>query len=73
MLRTCQHPECTVLTLGTFCVAHEPPASAERFPRGRPYSRRQRRLPGDAAPVELSGDELTPTHAVSLEGGTPKV
>jgi hypothetical protein len=70
MLRTCQHPECTVLTLGTFCVAHEPPAAVQRFPRGRPYSRRQRQLPADPPPVEPVGDGLTTTHAVSFGGGT---
>ena len=37
MLRTCQADGCETLTLGSLCLAHEPPVAPRRFPRGRPY------------------------------------
>jgi hypothetical protein len=70
MLRICAHPDCTTLTLGTLCLVHEPPVLAERWPRGRPYARRERRLPAGAALPETAGDELTPAGSVSFGGGT---
>jgi hypothetical protein len=70
MLRICDHPDCTTLTLGTFCVTHEPPAALERFPRGRPYARRERRPPAALA-VQVEDDERGEVHAVSFGGGTP--
>lgn len=52
MLRICEHPDCTTLTLGTLCMAHESRVVEERFPRGRPYPHvsRMRRLDGTEAP-----------------------
>jgi hypothetical protein len=65
MIRICDHPDCATLTLGTFCITHEPPVEAEIFPRGRPFPRRRER------PVVPSADpaQLTPGRAVSLGGG----
>jgi hypothetical protein len=70
MLRICAHEDCTTLTLGTFCVAHEPPVEVESWPRGRPYSRRKRRLPAGAAPVVAPEEAPAPAGAVSF-GGDP--
>jgi hypothetical protein len=80
MLRVCDHSEFGTLTLGRYCVLHEPPAVPERFPRGRPFAKRT--LPqvddaslGDALqPALLAAgaaalSELKPIPAVSLEGG----
>ena len=70
MLRICAHPDCNTLTLGTLCLTHEPPIAAERWPRGRPYSRRERRLPASAILAGTPNDELTPAVSVSFGGGT---
>jgi hypothetical protein len=69
MLRICAHVDCSTLTLGTFCVDHEPPVEAERFPRGRPYSRRLRRLPAGAAEAATPEDGPTPAGVVVSFGG----
>ncbi len=69
MLRICAHQDCTTLTLGTLCVAHEPPSEARRWPRGRPYSKRERRLPPGVAPFVTTDDEPAPARAVSFGGG----
>ncbi len=69
MLRICAHQDCTTLTLGTLCVAHEPPSEARRWPRGRPYSKRERRLPPGVAPFVTADDEAAPAGAVSFGGG----
>ncbi len=72
MLRICDHPDCATLTLGTFCVSHEPHVTV-RFPRGRPFPPRQSRaLPGNAAAGTFVADpvQLTVAGAVSLGGGT---
>jgi hypothetical protein len=37
MLRTCGRPGCETLTLGSFCVTHEPEIARMEFVRGRPY------------------------------------
>jgi hypothetical protein len=37
MLRTCDRPGCETLTLGSFCVAHEPEIAQVEFVRGRPH------------------------------------
>jgi hypothetical protein len=70
MLRICAHPDCTTLTLGTLCLVHEPPVAAEAWPRGRPYSRRMRRLPAAAVSSGSPNDELTPAGSVSFGGGS---
>jgi hypothetical protein len=72
MLRICAHEDCTTMTLGTFCVAHEPPLEVAAWPRGRPYSRRERRLPAGAAQIVTADDEPTPAaaSAVSFGGDT---
>ena len=72
MLRICAHPDCTTMTLGTFCVAHEAPVQVSAWPRGRPYSRRERRLPAGAAPVVMADEEPTSAvaSAVSFGGDT---
>lgn len=70
MLRICGHPDCTTLTLGALCVVHEPPVEARRWPRGRPYSRRERRLPAGVAQIVATDEEPTPAGAVSFGGDT---
>jgi len=72
MLRTCEYPDCTTLTLGALCVVHEPAVATQRFPRGRPYSRRERRLPLGAEAAALGNDELTRAYAVSFGGATAR-
>ena len=37
MLRECTRPDCQTLTLGLYCVSHEPEAVQIEFVRGRPY------------------------------------
>jgi hypothetical protein len=73
MLRICDHPGCRTLTLGAFCIHHEPPVLIERFPRGRPFpsaSRKARELTA-LVPVDVVVEaQALPTPAVSLEGGT---
>ncbi len=81
MLRVCDHSECATLTLGRFCVQHEPPAERVRFPRGRPFTQ----LAAPPVEDELGGEafrsallagaaadslELEPIRAVSWEGGS---
>jgi len=71
MLRICDHPDCATLTLGTFCITHEPRVEGEVFPRGRPFPRRKPSRPlmlvtGNPADVV----KLTPARAVSFGGGT---
>jgi hypothetical protein len=81
MLRVCEHSDCGTLTLGRFCVIHEPPPGPERFPRGRPFA--QHTLPpleegllGVAlepallAAAAAEASETEPIRAVFLEGGT---
>jgi len=82
MLRICDHSKCGTLTLGRFCVLHEPPVHGERFPRGRPFDQdpfppvedgqRGQGLPSGllAAAAAAEVTELEPIHTVSLEGGT---
>jgi hypothetical protein len=86
MLRICDHPDCTTLTLGSLCVLHEPPVRPARFPRGRPFPRTPAALLDDdvhahtlrpallqtagADPRELDLGKMVPIRAVSLEGGT---
>jgi len=70
MLRICAHPDCTTLTLGALCVTHEPPVEVVSWPRGRPYSRRTRRLPAAAAQIVTAEEEPTPAGAVSFGGDT---
>ena len=41
MLRICDHPDCSTLTLGGYCPRHEPPQTKVRFPRGRPFPHRR--------------------------------
>ena len=72
MLRICAHPDCTTMTLGTLCVVHEPPVEIVVWPRGRPYSRRKRRLPAGAAQVVAADEEPTPAGAVSFGGDTAR-
>jgi len=69
MLRICAHVDCTILTLSTFCVDHEPPVETVRWPRGRPYSRRVRRLPAGVADASTPGDEPTQGAVVVSFGG----
>ena len=39
MLRTCDCPGCQTLTLGVYCVTHEPATVQVQFVRGRPHPR----------------------------------
>ena len=70
MLRICDHPDCTTLTLGALCLAHESRVVEERFPRGRPfpYKSRKRRL--EVADVVPGVSEPWQPRAVSLRGGS---
>jgi hypothetical protein len=38
LLRSCTHPGCSTLTMGTLCMSHEHPVS-RIFHRGRPFRR----------------------------------
>ena len=71
MLRICEHPDCTTLTLGALCNAHEAPASGEVFPRGRPYPRRTRPRPFARTPLQIEAArvESAVARAVSFGGG----
>jgi hypothetical protein len=72
MLQICEHQGCATLTLGSFCIEHEPPVGSERFPRGRPYPYVPRSVPLGAGFTSLAPDleEPLPVRAVSLGGGT---
>ena len=40
MLRVCEEPGCTTITLGGTCVAHDPEELTDReHPLGRPFAR----------------------------------
>jgi hypothetical protein len=52
MLRTCEAPGCETLTLGSLCLAHEPPSAPRRFPRGRPYRLVEREVTADLRRIE---------------------
>ena len=54
MLRTCQTDGCETLTFGPLCLAHEPPATPRRFPRGRPYRLIEREVTDDLRRIEQS-------------------
>ena len=66
MLRICEHPDCTTLTLGDLCMAHEVRVVEERFPRGRPFpaaaSRRRLEVAEVPRPPQV--------RAVSFRGGS---
>jgi len=49
MLRVCEASRCTTLTLGTWCVEHEPVTEPRQFPRGRPFPRE---VSGDVRRIE---------------------
>jgi hypothetical protein len=81
MLRICDHSGCGALTLGRFCVLHEPPVESGRFPRGRPFGQQpgpgaadnlgdQPRQPPLLAAAAAEERELAPIRAVFLEGGS---
>jgi hypothetical protein len=71
MLRICDHPDCTTLTLGPFCVTHDPPLAAELYPRGRPFPRsKPHTLQSMSAPAQPDPAEPTPVRAVSFGGGS---
>jgi hypothetical protein len=71
MLRICDHPDCTTLTLGSFCVTHDTPLAAERYPRGRPFPRpKPLALEAASVPVEQDPAESTPVRAVSFGGAS---
>jgi hypothetical protein len=71
MLRICDHPDCSTLTLGAFCVPHDPPLVPEPYPRGRPFPRpKPRTLQSVPIPVEADPAEPTPIRAVSFGGGS---
>jgi len=74
MLRICDHPDCTTLTLGALCLAHESRVVEESFPRGRPFppgSRRRRLEVADVTrPAVSAVSEPWQVRAVSLRGGS---
>jgi hypothetical protein len=65
MLHVCTAPGCTVLTIGPYCLAHEPVAEPRVFPRGRPYRLKDRE--GLPAMVALPGKTSEPD-VVLVEG-----
>jgi hypothetical protein len=71
MLRICDHPDCSTMTLGAFCVTHDPPVTAEPYPRGRPYPRlkKNRGLLAVAPALEPDPAQAPPVRAVSFGGG----
>jgi hypothetical protein len=66
MLKTCSAPNCSTLTLGSLCIAHEPAPARRRYPRGRPYRRHDREAGKIAAPALAGAGEHT-SRVVSLE------
>jgi hypothetical protein len=75
MLRICDHPHCTTLTIGMYCVRHEEPVLEQPFPRGRPFPAAPDRLiesrPVLVAPMgAYAGERMAGAGAVSLEGGS---
>jgi hypothetical protein len=67
MLRTCRAADCSTLTLGSFCLVHEPPRAPRRYPRGRPY----RPQHAEVAAVAEIGDPARKKHGsgvVLMEG-----
>ena len=70
MLRICDHPDCSTLTLGGYCTRHELPPAQLRFPRGRPFPRRCDVGSALAAAGEPQADEYLRAGAVSFGGGT---
>jgi len=70
MLRVCAHRDCSTLTLGMLCVVHEPPVEVRRWPRGRPYARRERRPADAATQIATAEHQPTPAGAVSFGGDT---
>jgi len=63
VIRACDQPGCSTLTLGPLCLAHELPVT-RTFPRGRPFRPAddlRRPVVGDspnAAPVAVHDSEL---------------
>ena len=70
MLRICDHPDCATLTLGTFCITHEPQVESEVFPRGRPFPYRNAARPRLVVARPMDAVKLAPVPAVSLGGGS---
>jgi hypothetical protein len=71
MLRICDHPDCSTLTLGGYCPRHEPPQANVRFPRGRPFPHhRDAGSVGVAAAAAPLTRGYAQTGAVSFGGGT---
>ena len=73
MLRICEHPDCTILTLGALCLAHESRVAEERYPRGRPFPYRPRKRLLEVADVTRPVPEVSEpwqVRAVSLRGGS---
>ena len=52
MVHVCRVPGCETLTLGSLCLAHEPPAEPRYFPRGRPYRLSAREVPASERRIE---------------------
>jgi hypothetical protein len=71
MLRICEHPDCTTLTLGALCNVHEAPATGEIFPRGRPYPGRTKPQTFARTPLQIEAArvESAVARAVSFGGG----
>jgi hypothetical protein len=65
MLRICEHPDCTTMTLGALCLAHETRV-VERFPRGRPYPQVSRKQGLEVTEVPQSRQ----ARALSFGGGS---
>jgi hypothetical protein len=71
MLRICDHPDCSTMTLGAYCVAHDPPILAEPYPRGRPFpAQKPRTLEAGPPPGDADAVEATPVRAVSFGSGS---
>jgi hypothetical protein len=71
MLRICDHPDCSTMTLGAYCVAHDPPIVVEPYPRGRPFPvQKPRTLETAPAPAAADATEAAPVRAVSFGSGS---
>jgi hypothetical protein len=61
MLRICRAAGCTTLTLGPFCLHHEPPSEPRHYPRGRPYRLKDREVVVPALLLDPAKKEQEPS------------
>jgi hypothetical protein len=63
IIRPCEHNGCNTLTLGRFCIRHEPPVEARVFPRGRPFPARA--VPRRPKAVAVPRETLEPVRGLA--------